>query len=74
MKDRLQVSMLKRSAHDLFSCPGFMLQTFETRPCTDSAPSSIKDPPTSSGSHHPAHGLDVAKVTDVYNALLQVHS
>ncbi len=74
MKDRLQVSMLKRSAHDLFSCPGFMLHTFETRPCTDSAPSSIKDPPTSSGSHHPAHGLDVAKVTDVYNALLQVHS
>ena len=51
-----------------------MLHTVETQSCIDSAPSSIEDPPTSSGSNHPAHGLDVAKITEVYNALLQVHS
>ena len=66
--------MLKRSASDLFSCPGFMLHTFDTQACIGSAPASIEDPPTSSGSHHPVHGLDVAKITEVYNALLQVHS
>ncbi|DBA87172.1 TPA: hypothetical protein ACH3X2_005178 [Trebouxia sp. C0005] len=69
-----KVSILKKSAHDLFSCPGFMLHTFETQPCIDSATTSIEDPPTSSGSHHPAHGLDVGKITEVYNALLQVYS
>lgn len=67
----LQVSMLKKSTHDLFSCPGFMLHTFEAPLPVDDAPHL---PPTTSGATHPDHALDLAKIAEVYTALLQVQA
>ena len=62
--------MLKRSAHDLFMCPGFMLFTFEGGPHPEGG--LTQDPPPTTVFTEPAHGLDLAKITQVYNALLQV--
>lgn len=71
----LQVSMLKKSTHDLFSCPGFMLHTFEAQLPVDDAPHlPPQEPPTTSGATHPDHGLGLAKIAEVYNALLQVQA
>ena len=64
----MQVQSLKRSSQDLFSSPGFLLHTFAAEP-------GLADPneePSTSGSAPPPHGLDLAKITQTYNALLQV--
>jgi len=49
-----------------------MLHTFEIRPNEEDM--TLQEFPSTSGSSEPPHGLDMAKVTTVYNALLQVCS
>lgn len=51
-------------------CPGFMLFTFEGGPHPEGG--LTQDPPPTTVFTEPAHGLDLAKITQVYNALLQV--
>lgn len=67
----MQVSMLKRSAQDLFSCPAFMLHTFSDWHSPDSV-DSPQDLPLTTRAAQQMLGLDLAKVTHTYNALLQV--
>ena len=65
----MQVNVLKRNAQDLFSSPGFLLQTFTVDQGLARGP---EEGPSTSGSGPPPHGLDLAKITQTYNALLQV--
>lgn len=62
---------MKRSVQDLFSSPGFMLHTFASEPGRLGDPDNT---PSTSGSTPPPHGLDIVKLTQAYNALLQVGS
>ena len=68
----VQVSLLRRSAQDLFTNPGFMLHTFAARSGEEAG--LAEEPPTTSGSSPPPHGIDIHKVTDTFTALLQVIS
>ena len=65
----VQVNMLKRSTQDLFSCPGFMLHTFSDQTCD---PEPSQDSASSSGPAEQPVRLDTSRITETYNALLQV--
>ena len=47
-----------------------MLFTFDEGPHQEGA--LTRDPPATTAFTEPPHGLDLAKITQVYNALLQV--